>query len=221
VKALSVSLGVLPSFHRPSVHGVAIGEGYVDFGTFVLALTVPGRPRMPNGVETTARAGRGDRVALGDGALRIERDVVEPGPAWNPVPAVSYVPTGGPWLRPDVLNLAGRGPGLTPAGDDVLVGYAAGLALFHGQASAAAAIARRAGPLTTSLSATLLEHASRGELPEPAHLYLESGDAAPLERFGHTSGRCVRLGLTLAAAGTDGPMAGLDQLMELAGAALL
>lgn len=82
------------------------------------------------------------------------------------------------------LRLAGRGSGLTPAGDDILAGYSAGLTLFHGLTEEAAAMAELTAPRTTALSATLVGHAARGKLPEPAHALLERGDSRPLRRFG-------------------------------------
>ncbi|HEX9362529.1 MAG TPA: DUF2877 domain-containing protein [Candidatus Dormibacteraeota bacterium] len=215
MRAVSVSRAVLPHFSRPAVSGVDLGQGYIDFGGFVLAVTRPGAPRMPNGVEASVSASRGRRAWLGDGVLRLDGEILEPGPAWDPVPVVRCVPKDGPHLRPIPEALAGRGDGLTPAGDDILAGYAAGLALFHGRLDEAGAIARTAGPMTTRLSATLLDHASRGELPEPAHVFLELGDPGPLDRFGHSSGRCLRLGLVLAAWGADGRQAG-EELLGLA-----
>ena len=204
VRAVSVSASILPWFFGQAVVGVGVGQGYIDFGRFVLAVTVPRAPRMPNGVETSVCAPRGCRASLGTGTLRIDDSVIEAGPEWNPVPRVRHVPRGHPHPRLKPESLAGRGPGLTPAGDDILAGYAAGLTLFHGLRDEAMAIAGVAGPLTTRLSATLLEHAARGELAEPAHAYLERGDADALDRFGHSSGRCLRLGLQLAASEPEG-----------------
>ena len=169
MKAVSVSAPVLARFAQAATRGVGLGNNYVGFDDYVLALTAPGRPRMPNGIETTARLGRGAEAWLGGGVLEIGGAVVEPGPSWNPVPSVVRRPPGGVPLRPDLDLLVGRGPGLTPAGDDVLAGYVAGLVLFWGLEDQAAAIARGTAGRTTLLSVTLIAHASRGELPEPAH----------------------------------------------------
>jgi hypothetical protein len=98
----------------------------------------------------------------------------------------------------DPLRLAGCGPGLTPWGDDLLVGYAAGLVLFHDRREQAGELAAAAAPLTARLSATLLWHAAAGELPEVAHALLERGQVAPLLSWGHTSGAALALGLALA-----------------------
>jgi hypothetical protein len=113
-----------------------------------------------------------------------------------------------PPLAVDPRALAGRGGGLTPYGDDVLAGYAAGLVLWRGAREAARAIVDAAAPRTTLLAATLLRHAARGELPEPAHALLERADPEPLCRFGHSSGRGLLLGLALACPDPPPPGAG-------------
>lgn len=101
-------------------------------------------------------------------------------------------------LRRAVGFLLGRGPGLTPSGDDVLVGYGVARWLCGG-AEAFARVVREA-PLwrTTDVSASYLEAVARGfanqgycELAQTA----ASGDEgrfpallADLQRVGHTSG---------------------------------
>jgi hypothetical protein len=80
-------------------------------------------------------------------------------------------------------GLLGRGPGLTPAGDDALAGLFAGVLLLgpaiddHADARSAAvgaaagagaAVAAAADGRTTSVSAALLAHAVRGEVAAPA-----------------------------------------------------
>jgi hypothetical protein len=114
-------------------------------------------------------------------------------------------------------ELAGLGPGLTPAGDDALTGFAAVMALLGTQLSAgvipgehiATAIAATARPRTTALSATLLAHAGHGEVAEHLGDLLlalaqpagETGAvrqaADRLLRFGATSGGDALLGVLL------------------------
>ena len=107
---------------------------------------------------------------------------------------------------PDPTTLLGRGPGLTPAGDDVLAGWL--LAVHHHAAARdvllpVVAAARHA---TTALSATLLEEAAAGR-GVPAALAVADalaghGSAADLDaavdrllRVGHTSGTALAHGL--------------------------
>ncbi len=203
LRARSLSAAVLPLLAGPPREGVGLGLGYVDFGGYVLALTRPGRPRMPNGVECELEVRTGERCRIGHGRLATDGVEVLPGPVWDPVPGVVFRPRLEieERFQPDVERLAGRGEGLTPSGDDLLCGYVAGLTLFHGRAEEATSLAEAAAARTTHLSATLLRHAARGELPEPAHALLERGDPGPLRRFGHSSGRCLLIGLAAAAAG--------------------
>lgn len=197
VRASSVSLPVLPLFDGAVRRGVGLGNGHVDFSGWVLAVTRPGAARMPNGIECELDLPAGIPVWLGGGRLEAAGFSVLAGPGWNPVPVPAHRLSAVPRLVPDPVRLAGRGGGLTPAGDDLLAGYAAALTLYHGRRLEAEAIAGAASARTNSLSATLLRHAARGELPEPAHALLERGDPGPLHRFGHSSGRALMVGLAL------------------------
>jgi Protein of unknown function (DUF2877) len=195
---------------RPPVAGRALGAGYVQVGGAVLALVPEGGPRMPNGIASPLPApARGTPVWIGAGrVLQAGRAAIGEGPAWEPVPGVRVGLRADPPLAVDPLALAGRGGGLTPYGDDVLAGYAAGLVLWRGDHAQARALADAAAPRTTLLAATLLRHAAGGELPEPAHALLERGDPEPLCRFGHSSGRGLLLGLALACPDPPPPGAG-------------
>jgi hypothetical protein len=118
--------------------------------------------------------------------------------------------------------LAGLGEGLTPAGDDFLVGALHALWLCRGEEAAALAgrVARAAAPRTTDLSAAWLAAAARG-LASPAwsSLFAALGSApavevteateavdtvgAALERVlatGHSSGACALAGFSAALA---------------------
>jgi hypothetical protein len=100
--------------------------------------------------------------------------------------------------------LAGLGPGLTPAGDDVLAGYAA---WQHADGAQVALGSERCSPLGRAY----LRCAERGELPEVASrvLYaIRAGDARVAARraralsgWGATSGSAILWGMA-AAAGT-------------------
>lgn len=114
-----------------------------------------------------------------------------------------------------VQGLAGLGPGLTPSGDDVLVGFAAVMFLLSEQLSAdsvsrcyiAEMIADIACPRTTLLSGSFLVCAARGEVSESLHHVL-LGLRLPLEEsetvvkaaervldFGATSGSDTLVGV--------------------------
>lgn len=68
-------------------------------------------------------------------------------------------------LAPPARQLAGLGQGLTPAGDDYLLGAMAALWLL-GQRGRAALIAQSAAPLTTALGAAFLRAAAQGQFAE-------------------------------------------------------
>jgi uncharacterized protein DUF2877 len=112
-------------------------------------------------------------------------------------------------------ELLGRGPGLTPEGDDLVAAVAGTLAVL-GPATGLDGPEREAllaalAPLpgrTTALSATLLALAAARRLAEPAGrlLYLGPAGAAGwpgalsrLERLGHGSGRAYAAGIAAAA----------------------
>ena len=116
-------------------------------------------------------------------------------------------------LRSDpaaVPALLGRGPGLTPLGDDVLGGWlATAVATRHpGLEPVRSAVALTAAERTTTLSATLLACAARGEVvPELRRLLvgLGAGDPTAVEEslddlvgVGDTSGAGALLGAVTA-----------------------
>ncbi|MEW6401201.1 MAG: DUF2877 domain-containing protein [Chloroflexota bacterium] len=98
-------------------------------------------------------------------------------------------------------KLAGLGPGLTPSGDDILLGAVYAAWIIHPPEAARALaeeIANTAAPLTTSLSAAWLEAGARGEAGELWHglfnALLSANSSAihlqitKLPSVGHTSG---------------------------------
>ena len=105
-------------------------------------------------------------------------------------------------------RLIGLGPGLTPAGDDVMAGTIAGLVLLGHPAAErfAAGVYSLAAGRTTELSRALLRHATAGrvssEYAAVLHGLVGERPLAPavdaLLRTGSTSGRALALGLCTA-----------------------
>ena len=106
-------------------------------------------------------------------------------------------------------DLVGRGPGLTPAGDDALAGYVyTAVALGRADAAEAAAAARQAAAETGEPSASLLRLAADGEVFAPVGAMLgalvgTNPDAlAPalrnLTALGRTTGRAILTGMVRA-----------------------
>jgi uncharacterized protein DUF2877 len=193
--ALSVSPYAAALLAGPPRVGRVGGHGFVLVGDDVLALTAPGALRMPNGIETRVQLPLGAHVVVGGGTLRCGGLTLDGGPTWEPRPRVVFGVAVTPVLDLDVDSLIGWGPGLTPLGDDVAIGY-----------HAAAALAGRPLPIaanasTTALGRVLLRLSEEGSLPEAAHALLERGDPQPLLAFGHTSGGGLMLGLALGGAG--------------------
>ncbi|HTX73834.1 MAG TPA: DUF2877 domain-containing protein [Rectinemataceae bacterium] len=116
-----------------------------------------------------------------------------------------------PWKA--VASLVGRGPGLTPSGDDFLCGWLAALRCGAGSADGAPApgpaeaLSRATAQsldATTDISASLLRCAMQGFWPEPlADLAAALADEREFEairaldelcRFGHSSGADIATG---------------------------
>jgi len=99
-------------------------------------------------------------------------------------------------IRAGAAALAGRGSGLTPAGDDVLLGVLFGLWVWQPRREWLEAIGQTAVPRTTTLSAAFLRAAAAGEATRPWH-DLVGGAAGAIDRIlavGHTSGAAAWAG---------------------------
>jgi len=197
--AVTVSPFAQELLDGPQVAGMSLGHGHLLFGNRVLSLTAPGQLRMPNGIECELPVlESGVPVRAGNGRLECGFVVVHGGSVWDPIPQLRFAVQTVPRLeRGQILSMCGRGPGLTPLGDDVLIGYLAARALLSEPSPDLAGLASTLGSQTTSLSATLLALAAQGRLPEAAHRLLAEGDPKPLLNWGATSGSGLLAGLGL------------------------
>ena len=109
-----------------------------------------------------------------------------------------------------VIDLLGAGRGLTPSGDDCIVGLLVALHALGARdvaATVACVVARHAPHRTSRLSAAHLDAACAGEAIEPLHgaIAAIAAGTSPepaldaLERFGHGSGFDALAGVLLAA----------------------
>ncbi|HEY0645816.1 MAG TPA: DUF2877 domain-containing protein [Nocardioides sp.] len=199
---------------------------YVDLDGWCLGLVSVGATRVPcalwstlpdlTGLDTEAVRVQAGTLVVGDTPVRIARlaDASVPAPGdhgdhgFAPARAVTSaaglsLPADGRLPPGHLDHLLGRGPGLTPLGDDVLAGwFAARAATGHPDHVLAAALRRRLG-VTTLLSATLLDCAVRGEvLPQLAAWLADPGPvtAEALMAVGATSGAGLMAGAGLALA---------------------
>lgn len=107
--------------------------------------------------------------------------------------------------------LVGMGPGLTPSGDDALAGMEAALhALAHPAAGFLAAALDDVAERTTTVSATLLRHAARGEFTERIHRLLSALLGEDDAALAGAIERAIAWGATSGMDGLIGVLAGLD-----------
>jgi hypothetical protein len=189
---------------------------YVDLDGFVVVVVGRGGPLLPNGVVLTDRPQKGELSLAGaqvwDPALRLPADPERLGAEIlqtlkqpyerGQTPLLAACERGQtPLLAADVARaLIGRGPGLTPEGDDTVAATAAVVAVGPWPAAEKAAwLSAALGPdlreRTTSLSATLLELAAEGQVAEPLQALLAGRPSAlaRLLRIGHSTGRAYAL----------------------------
>jgi hypothetical protein len=107
-----------------------------------------------------------------------------------------------------VDQLAGFGPGLTPAGDDVLTGYAGTRYMLDRRHALRGRLSARAVGRSSPLGLAYLRCAERGELPDPGARLLAAICAGSAEdvrvacrrvrRWGASSGTALGWGITVA-----------------------
>ena len=221
----SVPAGVRDLLAGPSCPGTVLGHFptalyiAVPRGFGVIAVLSSTAVRVPCGVQLAVAEldlpGEGE-VVVGNGAIRVGPAEIGAGRtvsmqvARRPDPPPALVRQAQRSVdRIDVdERLLGRGPGLTPSGDDVLAGYLVGAAAYGLPADDLRAFVHsQAHRRTTTLSAALLRHAALGEaIPQVAGLLDALGGRRRLDRalaellaVGHTSGAALASGVLAAA----------------------
>lgn len=193
---------------------------YVDLDGWALGLVGASATRVPCGLWSTVPdlGALEPRVVVRDGTLVVGGHVVRVTRLADPRVArvgrhedvrsePGFLMTSGLDLpgrhlaEADLDRLLGRGPGLTPLGDDVLAGwFTARAALGRPDDALAEGVRRRLGA-TTLLSATLLDCAIRGEALPQLTRWLGEPSAATAEALlavGATSGAGLMAGAAMA-----------------------
>lgn len=167
--------------------GAVLSRHDLLFGDYVVTLTPPRAPRLPNGIRCRATAASRAKVVIGHGKLVIGPIEITPGVPWDPVPVfgpLACLPAG---PEPQAGGLANwMGAPQEDASESLIAGYVAGLVLLHGQLKRAQRIALRAAQGVAPAHATLLRHAAHGEVPEPVHDLLVTRDPSALIAFSPT-----------------------------------
>jgi hypothetical protein len=198
-----------------SVGAVAdVGCGYVNVDTATYRVTRWWRPPQPRGLGAVppGRLAATVRWLMGH--------VADPLDAAGRTAVADLVEALATAQAPDepVARLLGRGPGLTPTGDDVLAGTLVTLRALGSPAAAplAAAVLAHAPDATTTVSAALLRHAADGQcIPQLADLLTAIGvgqglpsAAGALLAVGHCSGAGLLHGVLVAVATAHAYLAG-------------
>jgi hypothetical protein len=179
---------------------IADGSGEAVIGDNCLAWTGSAGPVVVRSVREWAPARVGPGLLAADALAALGDALPAPAALGIDGALVRLLPTE---PAAAVAGLLGVGPGLTPAGDDVIAGFLVGArACGLDTSEALAAVAAMAHDRTTALSAALLWHAARGEcISEVAAVLASPSDSSlgELLRIGHTSGAALALGLASAA----------------------
>jgi uncharacterized protein DUF2877 len=190
---LIIEARTLPPLPPAGVLGVVAG-GLISIGDTGFRVARWWRPPRPQGL------GRVAPSLLANAMRWLTGRVADPldAPGRAAVADLVHALSAGAQPRQAVERLLGRGPGLTPTGDDVLAGALVVLTALGAPAarSLADAVISAAPTRTTAVSAALLAHAARGEcIPQLADLLEAVRDGIGLPRaagallaVGHCSG---------------------------------
>ena len=193
---------------------ISLATPRIGSGPFTMILAGDFRPRLdlhwPVQVDYAARS-------LTIGSLVVDfsqASVWQPRPQWRKLQAISLSQLAPPSKLTAVIEknltkllsgivtedvtavqrgaygLAGRGRGLTPTGDDVLMGVLYGLWVWQPRRAWLDLIAATAVPRTTTLSANFLRAAAAGEATFHWHELVNGRAHAPaqIQAIGHSSG---------------------------------
>jgi hypothetical protein len=199
--------GKVPA-HLPAPGMIAtVGNGLVAVDGAVFRVARWWRPPRPRGLGAVAPATLANAVRWLTGSVA---DPLDPAGRAAVADLVQALATGEP-VEPPTRRLLGRGPGLTPTGDDVLAGALVGLSALGSPVAATLgdAVIAAAPDATTTVSVALLRHAVRGEcIPQLADLLdAIARDVSGLPRaaggllaVGHCSGAGLLHGVLVALA---------------------
>jgi hypothetical protein len=200
---------------RAVVAGAGREAAYLDLDGFIVVLTARGRPVLPNGVVVDALPAVGasvevrvDGAEVWDPTLRLANQTLDQPSKRGLTPLTRAVAERDPGLAAEAgRELIGRGPGLTPEGDDAVAATAAVVAAGPWpealkRAWLRALLGEALRSRTTALSATLLELAADGQVAEPLQALLAGrpGARARLLRLGHSTGRAYAAAAAASAA---------------------
>jgi hypothetical protein len=195
--------------------------GYADVDGFVVVVVGPRGPLLPNGVVLTAEPRAGTVALAGAAVWDPTLRLGPPGRGAELLAALGdhEAPLARAVAERDAdlagrvaVGLIGRGPGLTPEGDDAVAATAAVVAAGPWPAAEkhawlAALVGDRLRERTTALSATLLELACAGAAAEPLHGVLAGyrwrSALTRLLRIGHSTGRVYAVNAAAAACALD------------------
>lgn len=188
---------------------VTVGAARIEFAHHDVHVGRWWRARRPVLTDPAGAAERSSRLSL----TGLGRAVELPPAEIARLRSALHAPAGGDRaLHTAVLGLLGLGPGLTPAGDDVLAGALVALTAARHPSTTrllSAVVAAEPARRTTLVSAGLLAHAARGEcVPQLADLLTaldtkagtDAGTEGAVDRLltvGHSSGPALLLGAAL------------------------
>ena len=215
-RVLDVGLGARAAVDTPGTGRVLASyrrAAYLALPGGLCALTTAAAPAGPLHLRCRELppCREGERVHTDGRTLRTEAwSLPLDAPTWvGPLPPAGRLPgaVGARELGEYAARLGGRGPGLTPAGDDVLAGLLLVASAAGSAGDARSRLAVVASVRTTEVAAGFLHWAARGQCIEPAHAVLAAlaelgaeADApacARLTTIGSSSGAALLAGIRI------------------------